>query len=297
MAFINITVAAAVLAPDVSLAFGDGTTANKTITAQDYIVDLVATSSDIISTYKWERKIDSGAWQALTSTTVNTKQDTINTTGVYTYRAKVVRESDGMESNYSNEIIVDFTAQALQAPTAEIDHPDDTDANNAITVDEGTNITVSGANSVAYDGATITDYTWEIITRPANDTASSLADGSNFTISNLIEGTYDIKLTVTDSNGNIGSDTFTITVQAVVTTTTYSAQLAPAATSGDACYMANNGGTDLHYIDVDDFANCTKIWDDSSGTVLSPANYYSDGVTVKYWDGSAFTGSSQMCSV
>lgn len=73
-------------------------------------------------------------------------------------------------------------------------------------------VTLDGSASVDGNG-TITSYSWTKISGPASYSLS----GPSWlvaTASNLVQGTYGFKLTVTDNDGNSASDTTYVTVQA-----------------------------------------------------------------------------------
>ena len=61
--------------------------------------------------------------------------------------------------------------------------------------------------------------------------------------------------------------------------------------AGDAC----TGTPTSYYINNDTFCNATEVYSDSGCSSLGSAGYYSEGVNVRYWDGTAFTGPCYSC--
>ena len=80
-------------------------------------------------------------------------------------------------------------------------------------------------------------------------------------------------LTVAADDGSV-SDTLTITQGAFSTPTTYQKTLGFGSSSGDACSQIFTG---TYYINNISLTSSSKIWTDSSGSTLAPANFYSDG--------------------
>lgn len=81
-------------------------------------------------------------------------------------------------------------------------------ADKAITLPTSS-VSVTGTGTDT-DG-TVTGYQWSLVSGPTSPTFSA-ATSATTTISNLSQGTYIIKLTVTDNNGAIGTDTMQIVV-------------------------------------------------------------------------------------
>lgn len=70
--------------------------------------------------------------------------------------------------------------------------------------------------------------------------------------------------------------------------------LAFASSDTTACNNANSGLTDYYYIDDSDFIDATILTTDPGLSNLAGAGYYSDGISWRYWSGTAF-GLSGLC--
>ncbi|MEJ0106386.1 MAG: PKD domain-containing protein [Bacteroidota bacterium] len=94
--------------------------------------------------------------------------------------------------------------------------------NLAPVANAGTNQTITlPSNSVALDGTaskdpdgSITSYTWSKVSGPAQGSIANAA-GASTSATNLVQGTYVFKITVTDNNNFTGSDSVVVTVNAV----------------------------------------------------------------------------------
>ncbi len=84
-------------------------------------------------------------------------------------------------------------------------------------------VSLTGSGT-AYGGATITGYLWAKASGPSG-TSFSASTSATTNLNFTTAGTYDITLTVTDSNGNTGYDEATITVSAAVTRVRWKAYL------------------------------------------------------------------------
>jgi len=73
-----------------------------------------------------------------------------------------------------------------------------------------TSVSLTGSGT-AYGGATITGYLWAKASGPSG-TSFSASTSATTNLNFTTAGTYDITLTVTDSNGNIGTDHMTLVV-------------------------------------------------------------------------------------
>jgi poly(3-hydroxybutyrate) depolymerase len=131
------------------------------------------------------------------STTVNNLVQ-----GTYSFRL-VVTDNNGATASDTISVVVNPAPN--QAPTA------NAGANITITLPVN-NTTLNGSASSDPDG-TIASYNWNYISGPAQYT---IANNSSVTtaVSNLVQGTYTFRLTVTDNDGASDSDTVTVTVNA-----------------------------------------------------------------------------------
>jgi len=149
-----------------------------------------------ISSYLWEKV--SGPAVTLANQTTNTLSVSGLTAGVYVFRLTV---RDNLNATGADQVTL-TVIDSNQAPTANPGAP--------ITVvlpTNSTNIIGSGSDS---DGS-IASYAWTQVSGPA---AATLSNASNPTVtaSNLVQGVYTFRLTVTDDDGATGSANVTVTV-------------------------------------------------------------------------------------
>ena len=153
-----------------------------------------------IASYAWTRvsgptTFTLGTANAATSTLTNLVQ------GTYVFRLTV---TDNSGATATDNVTVTVNAAANQPPAA--------NAGNNITLTLPTNSTTLVGSGTDADG-TITGYAWTRISGPATYTFGT-ANAATTTLSNLVQGTYVFRLTVTDNNGATGTDDVTVTVNA-----------------------------------------------------------------------------------
>ncbi len=141
-----------------------------------------------ITGYAWE--FGDGA-----TATGSTASRTYAADGTYTVRLTVT-DDDGDTGTTTRQVTVAATPPPNQAPTAVIGTP---------VVSQRT-VNVSGSGSTDPDG-TITGYAWEF-----GDGAT--ATGSTASRTYAADGTYTVRLTVTDDDGDTGTTTRQVTVAA-----------------------------------------------------------------------------------
>lgn len=195
---VKVIVNAANLAPTANAG------AAKTITLPTNTATLNGSGSDpdgTISTYAWTQV--SGP-DAATLTNANTANLTVvvPVNGIYTFRLTV---TDNDNSTAYDDVQLTVNAAAVnQPPTA------NAGANKTITLPVNTiNLTGSGSDP---DGS-ITAYTWTKVSGPGATLAN--ATTATVTVSDLVEGNYVFRLTVTDDGANGGlsaSDEVNVTV-------------------------------------------------------------------------------------
>ena len=160
-------------------------------------------ANSIISGYAWT-KISGPA--SGTIVTANAATTVINNLvqGIYKYQLAVTANS-GLTARDTVQVTVNATIIKNQLPAANAG----ADINIVMPADSAQ---LTGAGTDA-DG-TITAYNWKVITGPAGYLIAP-SNAKNATIRQLVQGVYDIELTVTDNNGAIAKDTLRLTVSSV----------------------------------------------------------------------------------
>ena len=153
-----------------------------------------------IASYAWARvsgptTFTLGTANAATSTLTNLVQ------GTYVFSLTV---TDNSGATATDNVTVTVNAATNQPPAA--------NAGNNITLTLPTNSTTLVGSGTDADG-TITGYAWTRISGPATYTFGT-ANAATTTLSNLVQGTYVFRLTVTDNAGATGTDDVTVTVNA-----------------------------------------------------------------------------------
>jgi hypothetical protein len=119
--------------------------------------------------------------------------------GVYTFRLAV---TDNSGATGTDDVIVTVNAAANQLPIA--------NAGNNIVITLPTNSTTLIGTGTDADG-TISTYAWARISGPATFTLGT-ANAATTALTNLVQGVYTFRLTVTDNSGASATDDVTVTV-------------------------------------------------------------------------------------
>ena len=129
-----------------------------------------------------------------------------NDNGTYQIAMVANQVSDTSGNFVAAGVIGTFTiAIPNQLPTA--------DAGGPYTVDEGSSVTLSAAGSNDTDG-TIVTYLWDL----DNDGQYDDATGVTASFSRNVSGSYTVRVKVTDDNGDVDTDSTTVTVNNVAPT-------------------------------------------------------------------------------
>lgn len=176
---------------------------NRTITLPTNSVSLSGTGTDsdgTISTYRWTQV--SGPSTALINpvTAANTTVSTL-VAGTYVFRLTVT-DNDGATDADETTVVVNPAPVPNEAPTA------NAGSNRTITLP--TNSTTLSGSGTDSDG-TITAYRWTQLSGP-NTASFTAATAASTGVSNLVEGSYVFRLTVTDNSGARDADDVTVTV-------------------------------------------------------------------------------------
>src|SRR5690242_13449259 len=188
---------------------------DKSITLPTNSVALSGSGADIdgsISSYSWE-KISGPASEAINDG--NSASATVNnlTEGVYQFELKVT-DNKGAIAKDTMQVKVNEAANI--APTA------NAGSDKSITLP--TNSVALSGSGADTDGS-VSSYEWTKISGP-NSGAINNANSSSATANNLIEGTYQFELKVTDNKGAIAKDTMQVKVNEA-------ANIAPTANAGN----------------------------------------------------------------
>lgn len=193
--------------------------ANITLTLPVNSTTLTGSGSDpdgTIASYAWSRvsgltTYTMGTPNAATTSLTNLVQ------GTYVFRLTVT-DNSGLTA--TDDITVTVNAAANQAPTA--------NAGNNITLTLPSNSTTLNGSGADADG-TIASYAWTRVSGPTTFTLGT-ANAATTTLTNLVQGTYVFRLTVTDNSGATGTDDVTVTVNAA-------ANIPPTANAGSNIVM------------------------------------------------------------
>ncbi len=179
--------------------------ANQTITLPLNSINLTGSGSDpdgTIASYQWTKV--SGPTATINNGTTTTVQLTNLIEGTYVMRLTVT-DNGGLTA--SAEVTVTVLAQVVNTPPVANAGPDRT-----ITLPTNSvNIAGSGSDP---DGGIIT-YAWTKVSGPAVTIAN--AGFPTVSLSDLIQGTYVFRITVTDDKGATAKDEMTLVVEAEAT--------------------------------------------------------------------------------
>lgn len=120
--------------------------------------------------------------------------------GNYKFQLKVTDNNGANGSDTVSVIVVESSGQ--QPPIA--------NAGNSATLTLPVNATVLSGSATDSDG-TVTSYSWTRISGPTTYTIGS-PNAASTNLTDLVQGTYVFRLTVTDNNGLTGSDNVTVNV-------------------------------------------------------------------------------------
>ena len=195
---VTVTVSAAVNQPPTANA---GNNITMTLPTNSATLNGSGTDADgTIASYGWTRvsgptTFTLGTAGAATTTLTNL------IAGTYVFRLTVT-DDDGATG--TDDVTVTVSAAVNQPPTA--------NAGSDITMTLPTNsATLSGSGTDV--GGTIASYAWTRVSGPTTFTLGT-ANAATTTLTNLVQGTYVFRLTVTDNGGATGTDNVTITVNA-----------------------------------------------------------------------------------
>jgi ribosomal protein L14 len=174
---------------------------NITLTLPTNSTTLVGSGTDAdgtIASYAWT-KVTGPAAGTITSASSATTQVSGLVAGTYTFRLTV---TDNSGATATDDMTVTVNAAANIAPTA--------NAGSNITVTLPTNSTTLNGSGTDADG-TIATYQWSYVSGPTTYTIATPASAST-NLTNLVQGVYVFRLTVTDNSGATATDVVTVNV-------------------------------------------------------------------------------------
>jgi len=159
-----------------------------------------------IASYAWSRvsgptTFTLGSANSATTTLSNLVQ------GTYVFRLTV---TDNQGAAATDDVTV--TVNAAPPPPPPTNQSPSANAGNDIILTLPTNSTSLSGSGTDPDG-TVAGYAWTRVSGPTTFTLGS-ANSAATTLSNLVQGTYVFRLTVTDNNGATGTDNVNVTVNA-----------------------------------------------------------------------------------
>jgi hypothetical protein len=207
---VTVTVTAAVNQPPTANAGSD-----ITLTLPVNSTTLNGSGSDpdgTIASYAWARVSGPTTFTLANGNAASTGLSNL-VLGTYVFRLTV---TDNSGATATDNVTVIVNAAVNQPPAA--------NAGNNITLTLPTNSTTLAGSGTDADG-TIAGYAWTRVSGPTTFTLVT-ANAATTALSNLVQGTYTFRLTVTDNNGATGTDDVTVTVNAA-------ANQPPAANAGN----------------------------------------------------------------
>ena len=176
---------------------------NQNITLPTNTVTINGSGSDPdgnIASYQWTKISGTSQFTIVSPTQAQTVINNL-VQGTYQFQLTV---TDNLGATGSDTVVVTVNAAPNQAPTA------NAGANQNITLPTNTVTLLGSANDP--DG-TIASYSWSKISGPSQFTIVSPTQAQTV-INNLVQGTYQFQLTVTDNMGSTATSSVTVTVNA-----------------------------------------------------------------------------------
>lgn len=180
---------------------------DKTITLPTKAITIVGSGTDAdgtIASYAWTKL--SGPASSLSNVTTSKLWAYNLVEGIYTFRLTV---TDNSGASASDDMLVTVQSQSADSNFANIAPVANAGSDKSITLPTHA-ITIIGSG-VDTDG-TIASYVWTKLSGPSATMTN--ATTSKLFASNLTQGTYSFRLTVTDDKGTSASDDMTLTVAA-----------------------------------------------------------------------------------
>ncbi|WP_290709161.1 PKD domain-containing protein, partial [Flavihumibacter sp. CACIAM 22H1] len=176
---------------------------NRSITLPTNSISITGTATDAdgsISSFRWSQ-VSGPSTATISNETTATASFSNLVQGTYSFRLTVTDNAGGTGS---------ATVSVTVNPEAAVNISPVANAGAAITITLPTNTAVLAGSGADEDG-TIASYRWRQLSGP-NTASISNATAAGTGISNLIQGRYSFRLTVTDNDGASHSDDVLVTV-------------------------------------------------------------------------------------
>ncbi len=196
---------------------------------------LTGTASDVdgtIASYSWSRVIGPITYNLGTADAATTAVTNL-TQGTYIFK---LTATDNNGATGSDIVTVTVINSGANRPPVAF-------AGNAITITLPANSTTLSGSGTDADG-TVTSYAWTKLSGPAGFVFGS-ENAATTTLTNLAQGTYLFKLTVTDNTGATGSDNVTVIVNPAYPVNTVQGNYAGAETVANGSFASTGSATDI----------------------------------------------------
>src|SRR5690606_16258462 len=254
---VTVTVNGAATQPPLANAGGD---VSITLPVNSTTLNGTAMDADgSIASYAWSRVSGPTTFTIASPTSASTVVSNL-VQGTYVFRLTVTDDDGATDTDDVSVVVNASTAPANNPPVA--------NAGANITITLPVSSTTLSGSATDSDG-TISSYSWARVSGPASHTFAN-ANAASTLVSNLVQGTYVFRLTVTDDDGATDTDDVTVVVNAAP-------NQAPVANAGNdvLMHLPISSGTLSGTGSTDNDGNIVSyVWSKVSGptsfTIVSP---------------------------
>lgn len=254
---VTVTVNGAANQPPLANAGGD---VSITLPVNSTTLNGTAMDADgSIASYAWSRVSGPTTFTIGSPTSASTVVSNL-VQGTYVFRLTVTDDDGATDTDDVSVVVNASTAPANNPPVA--------NAGANITITLPVSSTTLSGSATDSDG-TISSYSWARVSGPASHTFAN-ANAASTLVSNLVQGTYVFRLTVTDDDGATDTDDVTVVVNAAP-------NQAPVANAGNdvLMHLPISSGTLIGTGSTDNDGNIVSyVWSKVSGptsfTIVSP---------------------------
>lgn len=246
---VTVTVNAATAPPNQAPHANAGSDISITLPTNSTTLNGTATDADgTITSYAWTKVSGPNTVTVVSPSTASTALNNL-VQGVYVFRLTVTDNSGATDTD-------DITVTVNAAPPPP-NQPPFANAGNNITITLPVNSTTLAGSGTDADG-TVVSYAWARMSGPTTFTLAN-ANAATTALTNLVQGTYVFRLTVTDNNGATDTDNITVTVNA------------PAAQPPNVAPVANAGNDVLIHVPANNASLTGTGSSDSDGSIATYA--------------------------